>query len=147
MSKKFWTAFIVIFVVWIILDYLVHGVILSSAYQSEEMMKIMRPDMGDKMWIMYVVTLIMSFFFTLIFSKGYEGKGVGEGIRYGLYVGLLMATPMAYSSYAMYPMPYSLALQWFIYGIIHYLILGIIVSLVYGKTSARSAEAVKPAAA
>ncbi len=143
MSKKFWIAFVVIFVVWNILDWLVHGVLLSSAYQSEDMMKLMRPDMASKMWIFYVVTVITSFFFTLIFSKGYEGKGIGEGVRYGLYVGFLMATPMAYSSYAMYPMPYSVALQWFIYGMIHYIILGIVAALVYGKRG----EAMKPASA
>lgn len=144
MSKKFWIAFVVVFVVWNILDFLTHGVILSSTYQSEEVMKIMRPDMQSKMWIFYVVSVIMSFFFTLIFSKGYEGKGISEGIRYGLYVGLLMSTPMAYSSYAMYPLPYSLALQWFIYGIIHFIILGIVVALVYGKSGG---ETMKPASA
>ena len=136
MNKKFWTGFIVIFILWNVLDYVVHGVILSSAYQSEDVMKLMRPDMQSKMWIFYVTSLIMAFFFTLIFSKGYEGKGITEGIRYGLYVGLLMATPMAYSSYAMYPLPYSLVLQWFIYGIIHYVILGVVLAAVYGKKAA-----------
>lgn len=136
MNKKFWIAFIVIFVLWNVLDYIVHGVLLSSAYQSEDVMKLMRPDMQSKMWIFYVTSLIMAFAFTWIFSKGYEGKGIMEGLRYGFFVGLLMATPMAYSSYAMYPLPYSLVLQWFIYGMIHYIILGIVIALVYGKKPA-----------
>ncbi len=136
MNKKFWIAFIVIFILWNVLDFIVHGVILSSAYQSEDVMKLMRPDMQSKMWIFYITTLIMSFAFTWIFSKGYEGKGLAEGVRYGVFVGLLMATPMAYSSYAMYPLPYSLVLQWFIYGMIHYIILGIVIALVYGKKPA-----------
>jgi hypothetical protein len=102
-------------------------------YQTDEVSKIMRPEseMNSMMWIYYVVYIIQAFFFTFIFSKGYEGKGIMEGVRYGLYMGLLMATPMAYASYAMYPMPYSLALQWFIYGIIQYIILGVIIALVY----------------
>lgn len=133
MSKKVWIGFIAVFIGMAILDYLIHAVILAPVYMSEPMKSLMRPDMEGKIWIFYVVYLIIAFFFTLIFSKGYEGKGIGEGIRYGLYVGLLMATPMAYSSYAMYPMPYSLALQWFIYGIIEYIILGIIVAAVFGK--------------
>jgi hypothetical protein len=89
--------------------------------------------MQSKMYIFYIVTAFTSFFYALIFSKWYKGKGIIEGIQYGIYTGLMMAVPMAYSSYAMYPIPYILAEQWFIYGMIHYLILGIIVSLIFGK--------------
>jgi hypothetical protein len=121
-----------------VLNMIIHGFILSSTYQTDEVSKIMRPEseMNSMMWIYYVVYIIQAFFFTFIFSKGYEGKGIIEGVRYGLYMGLLMATPMAYASYAMYPMPYSLALQWFIYGMIQYIILGILIALVYKKKPA-----------
>ena len=139
MNKKVWIGFIAVFIGMAVTDYLIHGVILTSTYQSEPLKSLWRPDMMSKMWIFYVNYLIMSFFFTLIFSKGYEGKGMPEGVRYGLYVGLLMATPMAYASYVTYPIPYSLALQWFIYGIIQYLILGIVVAAVFGKKSAAPA--------
>ena len=133
MSKKFWIGFVAVFVALSVTDFLIHAVILAATYQAEPMKSLMRPDMMDKLWIYYVVYAFIAFFFTLIFSKGYEGKGMGEGLRFGFYVGMLMATPMAYASYAMYPMPYSLALQWFIYGVIQYIILGIVVALVYGK--------------
>jgi len=108
-------------------------VILSGAYGSTEMMKVWRPDMQEKMWIFYLVTCFTSFFLTLIYSKWYTGKGIAEGIQFGVYAGFLMATPMAYSSYAMYPIPYSIAVQWFVYGMVHYLILGMALSLVFGK--------------
>ena len=138
MKKKFWIAFAAIYAAWNILNVIIHSGLLGAAYQSEEMMKIWRPDMMSKMWIFYLVTLFTAFFFTLIFSKWYKGKGIIEGIQYGVYTGLLMATPMAYSSYAMYPIPYPIAMQWFIYGMIHYLILGIIVSAIYGKKETES---------
>ena len=82
-----------------------------------------------------VYTNTSLFFFTLIFSKGYQGKGIAEGLRYGLYIGILMATPMAYASYAMYPIPYSLALQWFLYCTVQSILLGVLVALVYGKNN------------
>lgn len=50
-----------------------------------------------------------------IHSLGYAEKGMAEEIRYSLHIGLLLATPMAYASYAMYPIPYPLVFQWFIY--------------------------------
>ena len=135
MNKKLWLGFIAVFVGMCVLGFLIHGVILASLYQSEAVKVLLRPeaDMNSKMWIYYLTYLIMSFFFTLIFSKGYEGKGIGEGVRFGFYVGVLMATPMAYASYAMYPLPYSLAMQWFLYGVIEYIILGVIVAAMFGK--------------
>ena len=136
MNKKFWLGFIVVYVGMCVTMTIIHMGLLNSIYHSESVMKLMRPESDGTMWIYFVTALIMSFFFTLIFSKGYEGKGIAEGVRYGLYVGLLMSTPMAYNLYATYPLPYSLALQWFIYGVIQYNILGVIVAMVYGKKAA-----------
>ena len=118
---------------------IIHMWLLSGVYHSEQMMKIMRPESDVTMWIFFVTSAVVSFFFTLIFSKGYEGKGMGEGLRYGFYVGLLMVTPWAYDSYAAYQIPYSLALQTFLYGVIQYLILGIVVAMVFGKKEAAAA--------
>jgi len=143
MNKKLWIGFIAVFIGISVLDFVIHGVILSSAYKSDAMMRLMRPEneMNSLMWVYYVVNLIVAFFFTFVFSKGYEGKGIVEGVRYGFYMGMIMATPMAYSSYAMYPMPYSLCLQWFLYGIVTYIILGILVALVYGRKPKEPAAA------
>lgn len=144
MNKKLWVGTIVVFLGMSLISYLVHGVILAATYMTEPVKNLFRPEqeMMSMMWMYYVVYLIVSFFFTLIFSKGYEGKGIGEGLRYGFYVGVMMATPMAYASYPMYKdMPYSLALQWFIYTLIQYIILGIIVAATYGKKQAETPPA------
>lgn len=77
--------------------------------------------------------VVGAFFFSFIFSKGYEGKGILEGVRYGLYIGIWMSIGMAYGTYAMIAIPDSLALQWFIYGVIEYVIYGILLALVFGK--------------
>ena len=141
MNKKLWIGTVVVFLGMSVISFLVHGVILTSTYMLDPVKNLLRPEaeMMGMMWIYYVVYLIISFFFTLVFSKGYEGKGVAEGVRYGFYIGVMMATPMAYASYAMYPIPYSLALQWFIYTLIQYLILGVAVAAVFGKKSKESA--------
>jgi hypothetical protein len=141
MNKKFWIAFIVVFIMWNVLDFLIHGVLLASTYMAEDVMKVMRPDMMSKMWIFYVVSFIQSFFLALIYSKWQKGKGIAEGVQFGVYSGLLMATPMAYSSYAMYPLPYGLVLQWFLYGMVQFIILGIILSAIFGKKAAEAAPA------
>lgn len=62
-----------------------------------------------------------------------------EGVRYGLYIGIWMSIGMAYGTYAMIDIPYSLALQWFIYGIIQYVVYGVLLSFVFGKKGTPSA--------
>ena len=98
-----------------------------------------RPDMMSMMWVFHVLMLVGAFFFTFIFSKGYEGKGMMEGIRYGLYIGIWMSMGMAYGTYAMIVIPYSLALKWFLFGIVQYVIMGIVAAMVYGKKAAAAA--------
>ncbi len=140
MNKKLWITFIVVFVVYFILDWLVNGVLLNSTYMAEDVAKIMRPEaeINSNMWIIIVCDLFYTFFFTLIFSKGFENKGWMEGVRFGLYVGLMVSVPMAYITYAVQPIPYSLALQWFIYGTLSNIIIGIVAALMY-KSKAASA--------
>lgn len=133
MNKKFWTSFAAVYIAMNVLNFVIHAVLLAAAYQSEAVARIMRPEAEQLMWVHFVTALVFSFFFTLIFSKGYEGKGIAEGLRYGTYVGMMVAIPMAYDSFAVYPFPYSLALQWFCYGLVQYVLLGVVAAAVYGK--------------
>ena len=127
--KRYILASIVVFVVYEITNWIVHSLILSGVYQR--LQSLWRPDMMDKMWIMYVTAFIFSFLFVYIFTKGYEGKGVAEGFRYGLYIGLLMNIAGIFNQYAIYPVPLSLTIQWFIYGMIQFIIIGIVTALIY----------------
>jgi len=132
-TKKFIIASILVFIVFEILDFIIHGLILKGAYES--LASVWRPDMNSLMWIMYVTALIFSFLFVYIFTKGYEGKSIAEGIRYGLLIGLLMLIVGMFNQYAVYPLPFILVLEWFIFGIIQYIIIGIVVAAVYKPSS------------
>ena len=94
MSKKLWLGFVAVFVVVAILDWIVNTMLMASAYAST--MELWRPEGEIKLWVIFVCYAFFAFFFTFIFSKGYEGKGVWEGVRYGLYVSGMMAIPTAY---------------------------------------------------
>ncbi len=134
MNKKVWVGFAAVFVTIEILEMLVNFVLLGSAYQSTA--SVWRPDMNSKMWIFHLVMLFQAFFFAFIFSKGYENKGVAEGVRYGTYVGIWLSIGKAYGTYAMIAIPYSMALQWFIYGVVEYVIAGIVLALVFKPKAA-----------
>jgi hypothetical protein len=127
--KRFVLATIAVFIFFQITAFIIHGLILNPIYQ--QMADVWRPDMMSKMWIMYITSLIFSFVFVYVFSKGYENRGIGEGIRFGIIMGLLILVVGMFNQYAVYLIPFSLALKWFISGMIEYIIAGIIVSLIY----------------
>lgn len=129
MNKKVWLGFVAVFVTLEILDYVVNTLVLGSLYSS---ITIWRADMNSKMWIFSLVTLVGSFFLSFIFSKGYEGKGMPEGVRYGLYTGIWLNVGKAYGTYAMIAIPYALALEWFLYGVVEYIVAGMVLATIFG---------------
>lgn len=132
--KRYVAASLAVFVVSLALNYLIHGVILKSAYESVS--TLWRPDMQSKMWIAWVNGFLTSFLFTYIFVKGYEAKGIVEGARFGLIVGLFVSIPMAYGTYVIIAIPYYLALQWFLYGTAISILMGVTAALVYKPAAA-----------
>jgi len=130
--KQWVIASIAVFVGMSILEFVLHGVIMSSWYA--ETPQYWRPDqemMGLMHW-MYVGYAIFAPVFTLIYSKGYEGKsGLGEGIRYGFWVGILLHLPKMFILHAIYPYPGKVLVTWMVAGLVETIILGAIVALIY----------------
>lgn len=132
-TKKFFLTLLVVFIVLEALGFLVHTVLLSSQYESEELKAVFRSmeEMNARMWVMWVTDFIWCFFFVFFFAKGYENKGIMEGVRFGFYIGIFWGMVSAYQSYVIYPLPYSLTFQWFIYSLIIMIILGVVAALVF----------------
>lgn len=129
--KRFIWASLAVFLAFEVIDTIVHGVLLGKAYQA--LAAVWRPDMMSMMWIFHAGSLILAFLFTYIFIRGYENKGLAEGVRYGIIIGLYMNIPYAFYSYAMYPLPLSLCLKWFVYGMVEFVIGGVVVAAIYKK--------------
>jgi hypothetical protein len=142
-TKKLLITFIVVFVLLEVMDYIIHWGILSSAYMGEEVKNAFRPEegMNGNMWMILVAGLIWSYFFTFFFAKGYEGKGIMEGLRFGFYVGLFWSLVCSLQSYAIMAITFSIALQWFIFGMIEMLILGVVAALIYKPKEAAAPQA------
>jgi hypothetical protein len=134
--QKLLMAFVAVYVVGQLSSYLIHGVWLAPTYAS--LPDVWRPqaEMESKMWIMFVTGASWSFFFTYVFSRGYEGKGLAEGARYGAIIGLFFGISQSYDSYVIYPIPYSLALKWFLSGFAVCVVLGLVAAAVYKPAKA-----------
>jgi len=127
--KRFIIASIAVYLVFQVLDFIIHGVILADTYK--ELANVWRPDMMSLMWIFYIAGLLFAFLFVYIFIKGYEGKGILEGVRYGIIIGLLMNVIGMFGQYVMYPLPFTLIILWFISGMIESILGGIAAAAIY----------------
>lgn len=135
-TKRFALAVIAVYVVYQILGYLIHEVWLAETYAS--LAHVWRPEaeLLSKTWIMFVTSFVFCVFFVYIFVRGYENRGIAEGLRYGLIIGLFFSIPQAYESYVILPIPYSLALKWFLSGVVASLVLGAVAALTYKPAEA-----------
>ncbi|MBN2158993.1 MAG: hypothetical protein JW807_06330 [Spirochaetes bacterium] len=129
--KRFVLASIAVFVVIQAIDWLFHGLLMSGWYA--ELKGVWRADMMDLMWVMTLGSLFFSFMFVFIFTKGYENKGIMEGVRYGLLIGLLMYVAGMLGQYAMYPIPLGMAVAWVAYGIVEMAAAGAVTAAIYRK--------------
>ncbi len=132
--KRWLIASIVVYIVMGLTEYIVHGIILMGTYEATA--SVWRPMEEIKGWIGFVTGAIFSLIFVYIFIKGYEGKGIMEGARYGLWIGLMFTIPNAYGFYSVLPIPYSLALMWWIFGTVQIVIYGIVAAAIYRPVSA-----------
>ncbi len=130
-KKKFFIAFVIVFVLLEITNYLINQVILMPEYEA--LKNVFRPmdELSSMLWIMYVLDIVWAFFFVFFFVKGYEGRGLMEGVRYGIYIGLFISLVAAYAQYVVYPITYSVTLNWFVYGLVQTVILGVAAALIY----------------
>ena len=135
-NKTFWFGFVVVFLVMQVFGYLVHEVGLSDTYAS--LASVFRPqaEMEGMMWMMMVGSVFSLLLFCYIFTLGYEGKGVMEGIRYGTLMGLFFSIPTSVDSYVVYPITGELAAIWFVTGVVGFVIAGAVFAAIYKPSSA-----------
>ena len=112
MLKKTIVAVLAVFVVWSALDFLIHGLILKSSYEATA--RLWRPMTEMKMGVMHLAVLIASFAFVCIYARLLAKRGVGTGLEYGLWFGLAAGVSMGYGTYSVMPIPYHMALTWFL---------------------------------
>jgi hypothetical protein len=130
--KKYLIAVIVVFVVYSAAAYLTHNVLLAPDYAA--MSATLRSESAflQRMPVLYLANLIFALGFCVIYTRGYEpGKNwLGQGFRYGLFVGTLLA-PVALAAYVAFPLPGSVAVKWIGLGYVQVVIAGLTAASIY----------------
>ena len=104
-GKRFLVASAVTYVVVQAMELVINNVLMKSA--NESLMSLWRPNMMSRIWVMYAVGVLVALLFTYIFVKGREGKGIAEGVRYGIIIWLFVSVPMSVSMWVLLPIPIS----------------------------------------
>jgi hypothetical protein len=131
--KRAIVAGVVSAILFVVLEFIVHGVMLRNIYM--ETASIWRPmtEMSDLMYLMTIGQAIFGFFFAIIFAAGYNVNipASGQGFRFGILMACLFAPFAALSWYVILPIPAILAVYWFVADAVLMLILGIVAGLIY----------------
>ena len=132
MGGRFWISGVVMSVLFLMSGFVVHGVLLHNDYA--QLPNLLRPEaeaQGYFMW-MLLADVLMGFGFTWIYLKGREaGKpAVGQGLRFGIAIAVLMTIPMYLIYYAVQPWPGAVVVKQIVYDVISVLVMGVVVALI-----------------
>lgn len=130
-NKTFWIGFVVVFIVMQAIGFLIHGVMLDDMYQALAASFRPKEQMDAMMWIMILSGTVVLFLFCYVYTKGHEGKGVMEGVRYGALMGLFLALPTSVDAYVLYPLTQELAVIWFVTTVVSMMVAGAIFAAIY----------------
>lgn len=116
MVRKAIIAAVAIFVLWSVIDFIMHGFILGGAYADTA--NLWRPMEEMNIWLIYLVTAISVAVFTAIYTLFIQDKKIAIALRYGLLYGFGAGFSMGYGSYAAMPISQVIAQTWFFGAIV-----------------------------
>ncbi len=132
MLKRILLAAVAVFVAWEVLDFVIHGVILRDAYAATP--TVWRPMAEIKMGLMYVVGAIAAFCFAGIYGWLVRPKSLRAAINFGMLFGIGAGVSMGYGSFAVMPIPYLMAVTWFVGTLVQALVAAVLVGLIVRET-------------
>jgi len=124
MTKKVLLATIAVLVAWFACDYVIHELILGSTYATVSNM--FRPKEEMKMGVMFLVMLISSFSFAGLYGWFVKDKNLTQGLKFGLLWGVGVGIGMGHGTYSVMPIPYFMALTWFLGTVVEGAVAGLI---------------------
>lgn len=131
--KRWLSASLAVFVIWFAVEMIVHGMLLEGVYRQTASLWRPEAEMQGTMVFLWLGYLVFAPVFAFIYARGYEKDkgGIGQGVRYGVWIGILMAPLRSLATYATMPIPGMLAFYWFVDGVLVAVCAGIAVGLIY----------------
>ena len=130
--KRLGMAFVGALLVILVTDFVLHGVLLKEIYTQTASAWRTEADMQAHMGWMMAGQTIAALFLVWIFAIGYEGKGLGEGVRFGLLIGAF-GTAHCFIQYAVTPIPCRLLAAWVAGMMVQSVLAGVAAAAIYRK--------------
>jgi hypothetical protein len=112
MNKKFLVSWVIVFIVWMVGSFLLHGMLLGDTYAT--MTNMMRPDAEQEAMMHYMLLahILMAGGFVWIYQRGVEDKPwFQQGLRFGIAVAILAPVPTYMIYYTVQQTPGDLAIK------------------------------------
>jgi hypothetical protein len=112
MDRKWWMATLAAFVTSVVLNFVVHGLILSADYSA--LQAVYRPPAPDvsSFGLLLFAQLIMAGAMATLYPFGLEKRPyIGQGVRFGLLAACVSVVPLTLINYAVTRITFSLAIK------------------------------------
>ena len=127
--RRYFSAVAAVYLIYEIISYAVNSLLLNECFT--ELSSVWRPDMKNKMYIMYGTDLLFTLFFTAIYTRWSRKFTVASGILYGLMVALMMNTTTLINQWVMFPLTDHMTLLWIFFGLLQFVLCGIVLGAIY----------------
>lgn len=129
-TKKLVLTIIVVFVVANLTGFLIHAYLLRVDYMA--IASQYRPEGQEKMIFINLAYLSFAIGSVWIYAKGVENRSwLGQGIRFGIAMALVLAIPSFFIAYAVQPVPSALMVKQILFESVDKILLGIVTAALY----------------
>lgn len=129
--KKIVLSSFLIFIVWSLFDFFVHGLLFQDFYEKTS--SLWRPMKEiQSFWWVHIITFTCAFLFSWLYCchTSNEHKSIYKGVSFGAKIGAIFGLIMGYGLYAIMPIPLSMAHAWFISTFLAFAVGGILAASV-----------------
>jgi hypothetical protein len=131
-TKRLILTIIVVFIVANLTGFLIHAYLLRADYML--MAQYYRPEGQQKMIFINLAYLSFAIGSVWVYAKGVEDRPwLGQGIRFGLAMALILAIPSFFIAYAVQPVPSALMVKQIMFETVDKILLGIVTAAIYRR--------------
>jgi hypothetical protein len=134
MDKRFFVAWLLVFIVWFAGSFVVHGLLLHDDYAR--LANLFRPEAEAQQYFhwMVVAHLMLSGALVWIYSRAAEDKPwPAQGVRFGIAAALLSVVPWYLIYHVVQPMPGATAAKQILFDGVLVIALSVITAFMYRK--------------
>lgn len=127
--KRFLAAACSLFIVALGWNALVHLVLLRAT--EAQMSAVFRSDAAQNWWLGLLLTFALVSLFVVGYHQFARSLSLSEGLKFGLYFGVLAVLLVDVNQYLLYPVPGRLVLEWSFFGVLEFLVYAVVIRWLY----------------